>query len=447
METNPILRKIERRKMCLAIVGLGYVGLPTAALFAEAGFNVIGLDVKREIVEAVNEGNDPLKEPGLHALIKHSVEVNRLRATLDFIEALSQADGVIVSVQTPIDEKKSPNMSFFLVALEEIASALRREMLVVVSSTVPPGMVVNVVKPLLESASTLKADKDFYLAYAPERIAPGKALSEFAENPRLIGGIGPNSTILTKRLFGTICRTIIATDASSAEVAKLAENTFRDVNIAFANELALLCENLQVDVLDVIRLANTHPRVKIHHPGAGVGGPCLPKDPYILLHSVRTTNLDSKVIMASRHINDCMPSHIVKFVVRGLSTGGKNIKNSKIAILGTAYKEGAGSSIFSPSEKVIKKLLILGGEVVAYDPYCEEFFGAKRAKELKEAARNADCLTIMVNHPDFRRINLDELKKLMKKDPVLVDGSRAIDPHQALQKGFRYYGIGWGSSS
>ena len=368
MESNHILRKIEKRKTFLAIIGLGSVGLPTAALFADAGFNVVAVDVKSEVIEAVNAGSSPIKEPGLHDLIKLNVEAKRLRTMLNSAEVLSQADVIIISVQTPIDKKKSPNLSFLLEVLQKVANVLRREMLVVVSSTVPPGTMINVVKPLLESASTLRADKDFYLAYVPERIAPSNALKEFVENPRLVGGIGPNSTRVTKRLFGTVCKTIIATNASTAEVAKLAENTFRDVNIAFANELALLCEKLQVDVLDVIKLANTHPRVKIHLPGAGVGGPCLPKDPYLLIHPIRTTDLDFKIILASRHTNNYMPSHIVKLVVKGMSFVGKDIKKSKITILGTAYKGGVGSPALSPSEKVIKELLSLGGEVVAYDP-------------------------------------------------------------------------------
>ena len=200
----------------------------------------------------------------------------------------------------------------------------------------------------------MEADTDFYLAYVPERIAPGKALQEFVEIPRLIGGIGPQSTRIAAELFRTVCKKIVETDATSAEIAKLAENTYRDVNIAFANQLALICEHCGADVTEVIKLANTHPRVNIHMPGPGAGGPCLPKDPYLLLDSSLLRNYN--IITISRRMNDNMPKYIVKSIVQALKRTGKNVETSKVAILGTAYKGNVDDARQSPAEPIINRL-------------------------------------------------------------------------------------------
>ena len=330
-----LIDDIRKRILRLTILGSGYVGLPTAALFADAGFHVVAVDIKPEVVKTVNNGVSPIKEPELDELILRNVQAGRLRATSS-LKILTQTDAVIVSVQTPIDQNKKPNLSFLMKAIEDIGRALRKGMLVIVSSTIPPGSMLEKVKPKLELLSGLKADSDFYLAYVPERISPGKAIKEFVESPRVIGGIGPNSTKIAAELFKTVCKTVIETDATTAEIAKLAENTYRDINIAFANELALICEQHGADVKKVIDLANTHPRVNIHAPGPGVGGPCLPKDPYLLINKTRFKRCS--IVSTARKINDYMPNHIVKMTLEVLEAVGKSVKGSRISILGTAYK-------------------------------------------------------------------------------------------------------------
>jgi UDP-N-acetyl-D-mannosaminuronic acid dehydrogenase len=256
---------IQNRSLKLNVVGCGYVGLPTATLFADSGFNVTALDIKPEIVKTVNRKACPINEPGLRALLSRNVQFGRLKATLNFTDPINNSDVVIISVQTPIDKERQPNLSFLEQIIADLGRILKQEMLVVVISSVPPGTINGSVKPSLESLSGLKADSDFYLAYVPERISPGKALREFVENTRLVGGVGPNSTKIAVELFKTVCKNVVETDAATAEVAKLAENTFRDINIAFANQLALMCEQANVDVLDVIKLSNirgftyTHP--------------------------------------------------------------------------------------------------------------------------------------------------------------------------------------------
>ncbi|MHA1832351.1 MAG: nucleotide sugar dehydrogenase, partial [Candidatus Baldrarchaeia archaeon] len=406
-----LIEDIQNRSLRLTVLGSGYVGLPTAALFADVGFHVIAIDVKPEVVKAVNSGVSPINECGLQELISRNVYAGRLKATLNSAETLSQADAIIISVQTPINQNKKPNLFFLTRALEEVGKTMKKEMLVIISSTVPPGTMLEKVKPKLESLSDLKAETEFYLAYAPERIAPGKALKEFVKSPRLIGGIGPNSTKIAAELYKTVCKKVIETDAATAEIAKLAENTFRDINIAFANQLALICEQQGVDIKKVIELANTHPRVNIHTPGPGVGGQCLPKDPYLLTHTTESTDHD--IIKTARKINDYMPKHVTKLVLHALEKTGKTVKSSKIAILGTAYKADVDDSRQSPSKPIIQELIKLGADVIAYDPHCKESFEAKRANSLHEAVKGSDCIAIIADHTEFKNLNLKQIKVLM----------------------------------
>jgi len=435
--------RIQCRSLHIIVLGSGYVGLPTAVLFADAGFRVTAVDVKADVVKLVNSGISPINEPGLKEFISRNVDAGRLRAALNSDENLNQADAVIISIQTPIYKNKKPNLFFLKKALEDMGKTIKKGILVVLSSTVPPGTMQTLVKPKLESLSRLKSETDFYLAYAPERIAPGNALKEFVESPRLVGGIGPKSTKIVSELFKTVCKTVIETDASTAEIAKLAENAFRDINIAFANQLALICEQHGADAKEVVKVANTHPRVNIHTPGPGVGGPCLTKDSYLLTHE---TNLKTQnIIKTARKINDHMPKHIVKLTQKALEKAGKNIKNSTIVILGTAYKADVDDPRGSPSNPIIQELIKLGAKVKAYDPHCKETLGAERANSLHEALRDSDCIIIVTDHTEFKNLDLQEIKTLMNDKPAVIDGRRIVNHHEAEKLGFIYYGVGFGN--
>lgn len=424
----------------MMVVGSGYVGLPTGALFADAGFQVTAMDVKPEIVKDINEGLIKTREPGLNELVLRNIREGRLKATSDVNADFGGTNIFIVCVQTPIDKHKRPDLSFLEGALQTIGGSLKKENIVVCSSTVPPRTMSRLVKPRLELLSGLIAGTDFYLAYVPERIAPGKALEEFVRGPRLVGGIEPNSARVVAELFRTVCKRVVETDALTAEVAKLAENTFRDVNIAFANQLALMCEQLGTDAIDVIRLANTHPRVNVHMPGPGVGGPCLPKDPYLLLSSAKYVGYN--LVKVARQINDFMAKHVVKLVLQALIVASKDVGTSKIAILGTAYKANVDDPRLSPAAYIIDKLKRLRSEVVVYDPHCDESFGAKRGCSSLQIAKGADCLVVITDHAEFKSLNLQEIKKLMKSKPIIIDGRRIVNRQAAENLGFRYYGIG-----
>ena len=437
---DKLVETIKNRNMRMMVVGSGYVGLSTAALFADAGFQVTALDIKPEIVKDINECLIKAHEPGLNELVLRNVKAGRLKATSHLGADFGSTSIFIVCVQTPTDKHKRPDLSFLEEALQTIGANVKKEKIVVVGSTVPPHTMLKLVKPRLEFLSGLRAGTDFYCAYAPERIAPGKALEEFVKGPRLIGGVEPNSTRIVAELFRTVCKRVLETDALTAEVAKLVENTFRDVNIAFANQLALMCEQLEVDVLEVIRLANTHPRVNVHMPGPGVGGPCLPKDPYLLLSSAEYVGYN--LVKVARQINDFMPKHVVKLILQALTNVSKDVERSKIAILGTAYKANVDDPRLSPAAYIIDRLKSRGAKIVVYDPYCNESFGAKKGGSLLEVAGGADCLVVITDHTEFKSLNLQEIKKLMKSKPAIIDGRRIVDCQTAENLGFRYYGIG-----
>jgi len=442
-----MIRKLESRKAVIAVVGLGYVGLPTAALFAEAGFKVIGADINSKAIEAVSSGKNHIKEQGLDELVRKNANEGRLRATTNVSQATKDADAIILCVQTPLTKNMKPNLAYLEEACRTVASGLSKGKLVVVESTIPPRTTRDRVAPILEKISGLRCDEEFWLAYCPERLTPGKALKEFVENSRIVGGYNTESAEIASRLFKTVVKgEILVTDSTVAEVAKLSENTFRDINIAFANELALICEHVGVDVMRVIPLANTHPRVNIHNPSCGVGGPCLPKDPFLLLSSVNRKKFKSKVIVPSRRLNETMPLHTARLIIGALKKVDKSIKNSKIAILGVAYKGNVDDARNSPAEKIIQVLTQLGARVTVYDPYCDESFGAERTKSIEDAATNADCLVITTDHDQFKHMKLSSIKMLMKEKPVIVDGKRLLEAEVVKRENFEYYGVGYGSN-
>jgi len=425
----------------LCIFGLGYVGLPTATIFASKGFKVIGVDVSAEKVEAVNRGVSYLREPGLEELLREAVASGRLRATTDADEALDLCDVVLIDVPTPVRDGVA-DLSYVVDVLGKVSRRLRKGILVVIESTVPPGATAGVARRILEEGSGMRVEEDFFLAHAPERIAPGRAIEELMNVPRVVGGIGPRSTEAASALYSRVNPNILRTDATTAEFVKLAENAYRDLNIAFANLLALIAEAIGVDAYEAIRLANTHPRVKILQPGAGVGGPCLTKDPYMLA-SLLPDFWGAELIRLARRINDYMPRHLVEIAEKAASIEGFGLRDSKILVLGAAYKGGVDDTRESPARIVVRGLIDKGARVIVHDPYTRESFGTEYSDDLYVAAKGTDMALVVTDHPEFRKIDLKRLGSVMRRQ-VLVDGRRVFDPYEAYRLGFKYYGIGFG---
>ena len=426
----------------IAIIGLGYVGLPTAVIFATKGFKVIGIDIDPKKVESINEGKCYIREPNLDTLLKDVVKQGLLAATSNCREGIRTSEAVLIAVPTPVN-REMVNLDYLKSALTCIKKNLKKGMLVVIESTIPPGTTIGFVKPYLEE-SGLHVEEDFYLAYVPERIAPGKAIEELLYAPRIVGGLGPKSTKRALELYSVVNSNLLPTDVTTAEFVKLAENTYRDVNIAFANLLALIAERFGVDVYEAIRLANTHPRVNIHWPGAGVGGPCLTKDPYMLASQLPSF-WGVELIRLARRINEYMPRHLVKIVERTAELEGLELRKSKILVLGAAYKGGVNDTRESPARVVVKELMERGARVIVHDPYTRESFGAEYSDDLYDAAKGADLAVVVTDHPEFKYIDIEKLGSVMRRK-ILVDGRRIFDPYKAYSHGFRYYGIGFGKA-
>jgi len=443
MLKEKLLNKIKEKDVQLVVLGLGYVGLPTITVLANLGFQVTGVDINTNIINGITQGISHTKEPGIEKILTKNLHQGNLKVT-ENPQVIANADIVIICVQTPVNNNGKPNLTYLKNACVTVANFLKEGSLVILQSTVPPKATKDFVIPLLETESGLKCGVNFWLAYCPERLKPGNGLKNLVTNARLVGGFDPESMELAAELLGCFTKgKLWLTDLTTAEVAKVAENTFRYVNIAFANELSFVCKAIGVDVAQVIELANTHPTVNIHKSGCGVGGPCLNKDTQLLLNSIGEENFAPEIILSSIRLNDFMPSYTVNLAVDALKKVGKSIEKSKIAVFGTAYKGEVNDARDSPSKKIIRKLMGLGANVVVYDPYCDECFGAEKANVLLEAVRKADCIVIATDHKVFCGLNLPELKVLMNEKPIIVDGRRIIDPNEAKKQGFVYVAIGY----
>jgi nucleotide sugar dehydrogenase len=444
---SEILSNIKNGKITLCVVGLGRVGLPTASVFAKAGAKVMGADINGELVKLVNSGNCPfIDEPGLGELVHEIVMKGNLKATTNVSEAVRASDSVIICVPTPVDEQKVPDYSAIEKACKETAKALKEGALVIIESTVGPGTVENMVVPILEKGSNMKVCRDFGVASCPERGDPGRMLENLYSVPKVIGGMDSRSADVASWLYEAALgvKVIKVRDPKTANAVKLTENLFRDVNIALANEFALLYEKLGIDTIEVINACATKYNFMPHYPGAGVGGPCLPQNSYYLIvEGIKVGNIPYLIRMA-REINDRMPEHVVALVAEALNDVGKTIKGSRIAVLGVTYKPDVRDLQLTPMEKVVHKLVEMGGIVSIYDPMFrnEVIFGIKTTNSLKDAAAGSDCIVIGTSHKEFRSLNLAEIWSICRKPAALVDARNAIQPEAAKKCGFAFRGVG-----
>ncbi len=437
----------KRRRFTVCVVGCGRIGLPSACAFAEAGFQVIGVDADPSIVSALRKGKASFVETGLATLVKKHVKSGRLKATGDVKEAVSRSDVVIIVVATVIDEKKKPNYSYFEKACKDIGMGLRRGTLIVVASTVGPGVTETLVKDTLENASGMKAGEHFGLANSPTRAAPGRVLQDLETYARVVGAVDEESFKTANLVLGTICREIIKVrDMRTAETVKLFENVYRDVCLALANNFGLLCEKTKVDYLEAQSAANTQPYCHLLRPGI-IGGH-IPKDPYLLLEEAENVGAKPSLVALARKINDEMPRHAVQLARDALSKHQKPFRRAKIALLGVSYspnnKEHRGSAI----SKIVELLTGKGALVRVFDPlysYKElKDMGYPAERTLAKTIEGTDCLMIVVGHNRFRRLNLKKLKLLMTKSAAIVDMGHVIEPERAERAGFIYRGVGRG---
>jgi UDP-N-acetyl-D-mannosaminuronic acid dehydrogenase len=433
---NNIRRKIQQKTALLTIIGLGHIGLPTALSFAREGFHVTGVDIDERKIMSLRQSQCPAEEPGMRKLLHESLEKGTFQVSRDGLDSIRSSDFVSICVPTPASNV--PNLKYFWTALRSVEKCLHDGMTVLIQSTVPPLTTSAVASKLAKHGFTI--DDDLFLAYCPERLAPTQALTELANNTRIVGGVGPRSTQIAANLFKTICNDVRTTDAVTAELSKLAENTFRDLNIAYANILALIAERTGADVEDVIDLANTHPRVRIHQPGIGVGGPCLPKDPILLIND--SPKEIGKLIRLGRKINDEMPKHVIRLLTQTLASNGKALGRAKVAILGVTYKADVDDLTNTPTKVIIEELWKKGASVTVYDPHSPETFQGERASSIQEAVKDSDAVIITVPHKEFKRIDPANLKKLTREKCVIFDGPRIFVPSEISSHGLIYLSTG-----
>ncbi len=399
------------QKIC--ILGLGYIGLPTASTFAAQDVRVLGVDVNPRIVKTLRSGEIHIHEPGLREIYQQALKSGKLTLSTK----PEEADAFIIAVPTPFYEGrygeykgrkfKLSDMRAVTAAAESIVPLLRKGNLVVLESTSPPRTTVELVAPILRR-SGLEPGRDFHLAYSPERVLPGKILRELVENARVIGGITPASAQAGADLYSLFVKgEIVQTDATTAEMVKLMENTYRDINIAIANEFARLADNFGVDVWDAISLANRHPRVKILSPGPGVGGHCISVDPWFF---VETAPELSSLIYAARRVNDAQPEYVLEVVKRALwrpDFSEDALKGKKIAALGLAYKPDVDDLRESPASEVVRLLQDAGAHVKAWEPFKPDAAlpGIDMTSSMDEAIKDADLIILLVAHTEF--LNLE----------------------------------------
>jgi UDP-N-acetyl-D-mannosaminuronic acid dehydrogenase len=420
------------KKIC--VIGLGYVGLPLACILAKRGYSVLGIDVNKKNVESLNRGIATFSEKGLDSLLKEVVSCKKLTVTDDYEKAKGQSKFVIC-VPTPVDKNGRADLNYLYSACENLAEHTKKNGLVIVESSIPPGT-METVAGLLETKSKLQVGKDVYLAHCPERIFPENVLYEIENNDRIVAGFDEKSTELAVKVYKSFTKgKILTTDLATAQLVKLVENVYRDINIAAANELALICEKLNVDVKEVIRLANTHPRVKYLNPGCGVGGSCIPKDPVILTGLLKDRGLETKLIRAARDVNTFMEFHFSKEIIG-------NIKGRDVLILGLAYKGNVGDTRDSPAENIIDQLKKAGLNVLAHDPWVNEISGIEMVKDLKKLNTKFDALVLVTDHDVFKNMNLSVLEKITKRNALVADGRRIFDKNKIENMGLRYIGIG-----
>jgi len=440
MSLAELRKRLEQKEARLAIIGLGYVGLPVAAMLAEVGFDVLGVELRPERVEKINAGICPIEgaEPGLADLMAAAIRSGKLRATTDYTD-LKDRDVILIDVETPVDEKNEPRYEALRAVLKSLGPVLKVGALVIVESTIAPLTMKNVVLPLLEQSSGRKVNSDFYLGNCPERVMPGKLLQNLRTLNRVVGGMMPETAETMLSLYRHIVQADLdLADCITAELVKTAENAYRDVQIAFANEVAMICEAVGADVWKVRELVNKSPYRNMHLPGAGVGGHCIPKDPWLLAYGVKDKNVSLHVIPAARAVNDFMPMHMIELLKDALSEAGREIKGARVAVLGYAYLEGSDDTRNSPSETLVRHLREMGAEVVIHDPWVEEYRG-----DLLERLRGCDAAVVMVAHSTYRALDLDSFKTALRL-PLLIDGRHVFDASLAKAASLTYCEVGKG---
>jgi UDP-N-acetyl-D-glucosamine dehydrogenase len=425
-DTASTLERIRARRARVGVIGLGYVGLPLVVEFARAGFDVTGFDVDAAKTEQINDGKSYIPDVA-EADLAACVAAGKIRATTDMSQ-LGAMDAIDICVPTPLRKTKDPDLSYVVHAVEAVAATLRRGQLVILESTTYPGTTDEVVQPMLV-AKGFTPDVDFFLAFSPERVDPGNPQFNTKNIPKIVGGVGPASTEIAAALYGaTVQRVIEVSSTRVAEMVKLLENTFRAVNIGLVNEIALMCHKMNIDVWEVIDAAKTKPfGFMPFYPGPGLGGHCIPIDPFYLSWKARQSGFECRFIELAGHVNGAMPEYVVQLVIEALNSTKKALNGARVHLFGMAYKPNVGDVRESPALDILE-LLTRQGAIVSYtDPYVASLaHGAQTLRSVSEAdalAQPTDCYVICTNHDVF------DYDTIVKRAALIVDTRNALSRH------------------
>ena len=431
---NDVKNSLKNKSLKVCVVGIGRIGLPTALSFAKAGLQTVGMDINEQLVDSLNKGIFPLKdEPGYEDIFNNVIKNGNFSATTDINKAISKSDIILLSLPTPMSEENIPNYSALESVCKQLSDILKPNSLIVVESTIEPGFIENTLINILEKTNRLYIGKNFTIGVCPENANPGEILHDFTNLPRLVGSINEQTTKIITLIYDFVfsVELIIMPDCKTANAVKLTTNVFRDVNIAFINELSLMFDKLGIDTLKVLDAAKRKYNFQIHYPGAGVGGPCLPINSYQFLNTAMRTDSKLSIIERSRQINEKMPDHVINLTLDGFKKCNKSIKDSNILILGITYKPDVKDVQLSPAEIVVNKLKDLGAKIRIYDPYYKnsEVFGI-------------NVSIIVTGHKEFQEINPLIFTKM--NTPILIDSRGVIDTSSIKDANLVFRGIGRG---
>ena len=442
-----VKKSLNLRTLQVCVVGIGRIGLPTALSFAKSGLQTIGVDINENLVSTINSGVFPLKdEPGYEEIFNDVIKNKMFSATTKIEDAIPNSDLILLSLPTPMDKNNVPDYSALTDSASKLSNFLSPNSLIIVESTVEPGFIEDEMVPIISKSDQLKIGENFFIGVCPENANPGEILHDFTNLPRLVGSINKQTTEIITFIYDFVfaVELIIMPDCKTANAVKLTTNVFRDINIAFINELSLMFEKLGIDTLKVLEAAKKKYNFQIHYPGAGVGGPCLPINSYQLLNAARRSGVNLSMIEYSRQINEKMPEHVIKLTLDAFKECKKPIQNNDILILGVSYKPDVKDIQLTPAKHVIKKLQDLGANIHIYDPYfsSSQVFGINVEENLDAVISKVDASIIITAHKEFRNISLPVFNKM--KSPILVDTRGIIDPMDAKQAKLIFRGLGRG---
>jgi len=449
MTEDEINESIQSGGIKVCVIGIGRIGLPTALSFANSGFQTSGMDINENLVEKINNGFFPLKdEPGYDVMFDKVRSEKKFKATSKIEDVVPNSDVILLSLPTPMNSSNIPDYTALKSVGDQLHDYMSNGTLVIIESTIEPGFVENTLIPIIEGTDKkIKAGKDFAIGVCPETANPGQILNDFEKLPRLVGAIDEK----TREIITKIYRHVFTVDliqmpnCKTANAVKLTTNVFRDINIAFVNELAMLFEKLGIDVMTVLEAAKTKYNFQIHYPGPGVGGPCLPVNSYQYLNTANEMNIPLKLIQTGREINENMPSHVIQLLKEAFNEQNKSLAKSTILVLGISYKPDVKDIQISPAQDIIDKLKELDVDVRIYDPYfkSENIFGINAESNLIDALPDSDGIILVTSHKEFHDIDPKFLKSKLR-NPVFIDSRCVLDHNEAINAGLIYRGLGRG---